>query len=351
MTFTACCTIRNSSLALCLLLVAVFATQLAYAQASSGQAVGLTPLTEARISEVNDLKDTGKLPFHIKLSFQLYTLAGKSSDQGTIEYWWAGDAGSHLEVNSPLLGMRHSLSGSDPVTGRELYLLSQLSDQVWRPAFGLASSQGQIQTRERQIGGATFNCFAETLRDAQPSTQAPQICLESKVPVIRLQISPYYTVTRNRLAMFGPVHVAMDTAIAWNHLQAISAHIDTLQSFHRGDPDIPEDLRPKQHTDDAGDISKTGKSVTTGTVIPGKKLSGPIPQFLPGSRKGGVGNSLVLGARITAAGKVTDTFAIASPDESLTSVAEQAVKQWVYQPYLLNGKAIDVTVTIVIDPE
>lgn len=64
---------------------------------------------------------------------------------------------------------------------------------------------------------------------------------------------------------------------------------------------------------------------------------------------------VILEAVIDKNGRVRDTRMIATPDPLLTIAAEEAVKQWVYEPYLVDGIAKEVlftvTVTFALDPE
>ena len=64
---------------------------------------------------------------------------------------------------------------------------------------------------------------------------------------------------------------------------------------------------------------------------------------------------MILEAVIDKLGRVRDTRVISTPDPLLTAAAEEAVKQWTYEPYKLNGVAREVlftvTVTFTLEPE
>lgn len=64
---------------------------------------------------------------------------------------------------------------------------------------------------------------------------------------------------------------------------------------------------------------------------------------------------VILEAVIDKYGRVRDTRMIATPDLLLTAAAEQAVKQWIYEPYMVKGEAKEVlftvTVTFTLNPE
>ncbi len=83
-----------------------------------------------------------------------------------------------------------------------------------------------------------------------------------------------------------------------------------------------------------------------------KKVNPVYPEDAVKKRIEGV---VILEAVTDKNGKVKETRMIASPDPLLTAAAEQAVKQWVYEPYVVNGIAKDVlftaTVTFTLEPE
>jgi TonB family protein len=65
--------------------------------------------------------------------------------------------------------------------------------------------------------------------------------------------------------------------------------------------------------------------------------------------------AVILEAVIDKHGRVRDTRMISTPDSLLTAAAEQALKQWVYEPFVVNGETKDVlftvTLTFRLDPE
>ena len=77
----------------------------------------------------NSLIGPGKVPFHLKFSFELFDLDGKQQEKGTLESWWAGPAGHALEISSPSLGVLHNLGSSalpSPQARRALFLINFL---------------------------------------------------------------------------------------------------------------------------------------------------------------------------------------------------------------------------------
>jgi len=56
--------------------------------------------------------------------------------------------------------------------------------------------------------------------------------------------------------------------------------------------------------------------------------------------------TVVLGAVIGTDGRIHDLEVLASPSPLLSDSAKDAVKRWVYKPYLLDGAAVEVETTV-----
>ena len=79
-----------------------------------------------------------------------------------------------------------------------------------------------------------------------------------------------------------------------------------------------------------------------GTIL--KKVQ---PQYPAVAKSAGVQGQVVLHAIIAKDGTIESLEAVSGP-EMLKGAAIDAVKQWVYQPYLLNGmpQRVDTTITV-----
>ena len=86
----------------------------------------------------------------------------------------------------------------------------------------------------------------------------------------------------------------------------------------------------------------------SGGVMAGQILSRVNPVYPPEARAAGISGSVVLQARIGKDGVVQNLSAISGPAE-LQAAAIDAVKQWVYRPYLLNGAPVEVNTTITVN--
>jgi TonB family protein len=96
----------------------------------------------------------------------------------------------------------------------------------------------------------------------------------------------------------------------------------------------------------AHSIAQTAR--VSGGVIAGNRLTAVAPVYPPIAKAAHVGGTVVLHAIISKSGNVERLEAISGPD-MLKGAALDAVRQWTYKPYLLNGEPTDVDTTITVN--
>jgi TonB family protein len=80
-------------------------------------------------------------------------------------------------------------------------------------------------------------------------------------------------------------------------------------------------------------------------VMAGNKIGGPNPVYPPSAKKAKIQGTVVLGATIGKDGTVEKLNVISGPKE-LQASSLDAVRDWTYRPYLLNGEPVEVETTI-----
>ena len=80
-------------------------------------------------------------------------------------------------------------------------------------------------------------------------------------------------------------------------------------------------------------------------VMSGLRISGPMPKYPPVAKKAKVQGTVVLNAVISKEGDVKDLVVVSGPP-MLQQSSLDAVRQWKYKPYLLNGNPVEVKTTI-----
>jgi TonB family protein len=97
------------------------------------------------------------------------------------------------------------------------------------------------------------------------------------------------------------------------------------------------------------DAAPTGPAIkVTGGVIAGSRLSFVPPIYPAEAKAKKISGTVVLRARIGKDGQIASLQVVSGPPE-LTKSAWEAVKQWTYKPYLLNGDPVEVDTTITVN--
>ena len=88
-----------------------------------------------------------------------------------------------------------------------------------------------------------------------------------------------------------------------------------------------------------------------GNMVPAKLVSKVDPEYPEDARARGIHGEVVLRAVISTQGAVLSPTAISTPDPQLAEAAIKAVRQWRYQPSLLNGEPVETVTTITVNFE
>jgi len=83
-------------------------------------------------------------------------------------------------------------------------------------------------------------------------------------------------------------------------------------------------------------------------VVAGNKISGPNPSYPAIAKTARIQGQVVLQATISKGGTIENLHAVSGPP-MLYQSAIDAVRQWRYKPYILNGEAVEVETTIQVN--
>ena len=86
-----------------------------------------------------------------------------------------------------------------------------------------------------------------------------------------------------------------------------------------------------------------------GNAVPAKLVYQVKPEYPEELRSRGIVGDVILHAVISKEGTVLSPTSVSSPDPQLTEAAIFAVRQWRYQPSLLNGEPVETTTTITLN--
>jgi TonB family protein len=310
----------------------------------------------------NTLDIEGSKPFHLKMTFQLYSLTGSAAETGTIEQWWYSPKDNHTVIRSPSLNSgSDTRSEFDEKTARESYLVNELLYFALRPIPKHDPSRSaDVSEEARNFGKTMLDCLeAKSAGPPGMSRTFPTICTQQKSDAVRVVISPEggSTSTRNSMGKFRDISVALDLAISMLDRDAITGKVITLESLPPRPVQPEADITAVTGTPVTANTTQTGMSAPAspatariaGGVIAGFRTKFVQPSYPLLAKLEHMSGSVVFHAVISKDGNIEHLVPIASTDPIFTDAAMGAVKQWIYKPYLLNGEPTEVDTNITVN--
>ncbi len=86
----------------------------------------------------------------------------------------------------------------------------------------------------------------------------------------------------------------------------------------------------------------------SGAIMAANTLIKVQPVYPPEARAQGIAGVVILAALVDSEGLVKDLQVVSGP-EVLRAPTLEAVRQWIYRPYLLNGRPVAVHTTITVN--
>lgn len=295
------------------------------------------------LAKANSLDIEGIKPWHLRMTFQLYDLAGKPSDTGTIEEWWVSPKERRLEIKSSSynLTIPWKSDSSAPARNRESYLVNQLLDQIVHPIPDYKDFSGlSVKEQSRKFGKTELSCISVGRSDIKysASSPAPQFCFDPGTTLLRAHLDiAWFGAVRNNMVTFRGITLGQDNTLAYSGRTAITGHLERLQGFQ---PDASIVLS-KSTADIPAKIP--------GVVLARKLLKKETPEYPVYARQNHISGTVVLCATITKQGTIDALDVVSTPDGGLSASALDAVKRWKYQPYILDGAPTEVDATITVN--
>jgi TonB family protein len=289
------------------------------------------------------------LPNIVSLSFENGTLANGTCSNECLGLSLPVPAG--WEVNEAVIANGRARHRSD----QDLVLLflrqqEKLSGRIVLSAFDASSHPGSAQTFVSDAVHAQVNSTTaknELVRDTFAVNYGGRDFFRSDYKGLLGDNNPMYfayVYTQFRGYFIGETLAASSPGgldKAANSLQAISFQQDEIDHqciMELNDatlPALPKILPPQR--------IRVSSAVAMGLLI--KKVNAQYP---PGALQSRVQGQVALQAEIDKNGDVV-SLALISGDPLLAPAALEAVKQWKYKPYLLNGQPVTVETTVIVN--
>jgi TonB family protein len=279
-------------------------------------------------------------PFLVKVEYQLYDLAGNPGVKGTAEEQWGDIENPHVSIESSSLKFDGLESPEKSIieNTRENYLVHQALHGIVRPFSAPMPKKDFVMDEFQQnFGEGPIDCFA-LARPGTRNAATPSYCTDVDGRLTILAGNGPFVLRRSDLRKFRDHWVPMDIALTYGGKTALTVHVlefDTLQA--------------NRTTKAVSAIAKDRSMTIPGDVIAAQILKKPEPKFPSKAKVAHIGGTVVLTAVITKEGKIAGLDVVSSPDPLLSKSATDAVQQWTYKPYLLNGQPTLVHTSISVN--
>ncbi len=301
-------------------------------------------------AEHSHLDSPALKPWHLKLDVTLYDENGKNPISGTIERWNAdngnrtvftfGDA-KRIVLND---GDKYYAAHSGPE-------VPALADGVLEAVLSPGPSSHEVEASSPELqtenfGKVKLDCImlSESIlhRGQIALGLFPTYCMDPGGEVLRATFNfGSYTLLRNNISDFQGHDVANSLALIQGQKTRVAeAKVTALEIFSpTADQFAPDDALK----------SATAVAKVSGKVIAGHITKKATPIYPASARQAHIGGTVLLQAIIGRDGHIRYLRPISAPDTDLALAAIDAVRQWTYQPYLLNGEPTEVDTTITVN--
>lgn len=141
--------------------------------------------------------------------------------------------------------------------------------------------------------------------------------------------------------------VMLELSFAGGSRAEVEAMLESLDSLRLFPPDLPEDVEPEPPLviPAPPESSSIRRIVVPESVARAQVRSRVEPEYPEEARARGVHGEVLLRVIVGTTG-VVEEVSVLSGHPLLNDAALDAVRQWVFEPYLQNGRAVEVETTI-----
>lgn len=296
-----------------------------------------------------DFSDPSLKPWHLKATYQLYDEKGKPAEQGTYEYWWASPKiyrgtwtrphAAHTEWHTAD-GRYERLDSGGPLK----FFERRLESMLLAPLAGMRDPDPALFGLELKLmpaGGADFPCITEMplrQRDGTlqplPESLAQSFCFDPQMPILwAIHSNGIVTVDFSSIVKAQGKYLPRGVLVTGGKQKIFSASVNQVSGLSLSDPALTPSPDARLAMDE-----NTGASagLSGGWII--KRVPPVYPQMAWSGHDQG---TVLLQGTIGVDGLVHNPEVILAPSRPLAESALDAVSQWVYKPFLLNGKPIE----------
>ena len=319
-----------------------------------------TGALQSQLKKAADLStpnDAALKPWHAKLSIQLYDLKGNPAGTGTAEEWWMAPNNEKRVFAFP------SYQGTEIITSDGIYrsanlvsepmLVATVLNQFINPMAAEDKTSGFKPTgRTLQLAGVTLPCVMLAKSNSRVANQPigfyPSWCTEPGKDALRVFVDDGGIATiRNGISSFQGKDIPVDVGVSFNGIVLANGHLEDISL--EGMPTAP--FAPDRDM---------VKALPRPVELKGKKLESQAdkrtePDFtqsagvrdqstrnINGALQGDIEIRLWVGED----GQIRDMLLLSYPAPGVAQTAFDALRQWTFHPYMVEGRAVPFTGTV-----
>ena len=306
-----------------------------------------TALTEATRSA--DLESAGTPAFRLTAKFDTFDFKGRPASSGTLkeEFLRPGlrkqtvRVGSEAETYAPEDNVTME---EEPVLG--VFVQSLLFNALLHPGPNLTTlADSPVKLKLQKLGAVSLRCITVEASKAQPGMPPSTYCLGENEPLLRMEQQRYsMVVIFNKVVKFGGHTLAEDITIQQNGRVRGRLQVQTLTAA----PDLQEADMPAPEPKRVRIEPGNGKSRVASDKMAQRNINKVAPIYPLSAKESHTQGTVFLAAIIGKDGAVRQLEVISAPSDDLADAAMQAVNQWRYSPYLVNGEPTEVDTTVTV---
>jgi TonB family protein len=278
----------------------------------------------------------------LKADYKVLDEQGNAKDQGTYEEFWVSPTKYKITFTGTAFmlteyGTEKGILVSGPQKDTLPYHFVQIRRQFVDPIMSPDSIQRtNFDVKQREMSSIKFDCLSPITSEGIHF--GTTLCLDAGKSSLRAGITQQgEAVVHNSIVKFQERYLAEELQFVQQSKPVLTAHIDSIELLRTIDEALflpPADATPKHIR-----INIDGRAME-GMLV--KKV---VPEYPLIANETRIAGTVVLQATIDRNGRIANLYVLSGP-AMLQQAALDAVKQWVYRPYVLNDEPVEVRTTI-----
>jgi TonB family protein len=297
-----------------------------------------------------DFDDASLKPWHLKGKYQLFDENGKPGEEGTYEYWWVAPGVYRSTWSRPSRtctewhmadGRTMSVASGKRILAIERELRDLLVSAV-PDVSKLKAGDAEIEKDEFKIGKLTLSCAKLRLKPQKdgrtpniPRVNSGNYCFEEPGLFLEVEYEAGADVTEfHHLRKVQERIIPAEIDRSFSGRYEFRYVLDEMNFIRADDPALKPTTDAKVTADDSPAAFTPGQ---------GRLLNKIPPVYPPAAKSSFTTGSVLLDIAIGKDGRVHDVVVLATSSALLTPAAKDAVLQWQYAPYVVDGEPQEVS--------